>query len=587
MKLSARFGKLRHSLMVRYALGFFAVIVIFCASSTFTLIQVRTANGYYEERADKTALKQSALEVKVLIQQMKDLSSGYMLSREEQYADAFNEKRPELDALVKRIGTSAESEDGRKRRGKFNSSVDTFIDTFDRALFVVKESGMQESDIARNLQMVYSESQEARDAVFEYVDAYYAEYTSAEKTAIAESEKRMGTTAEVMAAAPVLTALVSILIAFLLIRSFIRPVRRLELAVKSVADGDLNHLIESKAKNELGRLSGSFDSMTLQMKEMVLSSNRISNKLTGYSYELKQFSQITASESEEMAQNISGIAEAAGKQAAGAESIVRAISELKKDMHRIGEATEIMERAGTRAEQVTEQSGEASRSLQVASQQSDASIRTAVTSMKELSAGSGRIGEMIRFIGEIAKQTQILSLNAAIEAARAGEHGKGFLVIADEVRKLSVETSQSASHIAELAEGLLRQTEQTEINLLQARDRLHSQNNRAEEAIRDFLSIGNEVAEISGMIRQIRKQVQSAEQETILMSGIVEDTAAAAEQTAAGAEETNAVVVRQNEAVLQVAGQAEELHDLASELRREIGRFQVEDLHKDSKECTQ
>ena len=58
-----------------------------------------------------------------------------------------------------------------------------------------------------------------------------------------------------------------------------------------------------------------------------------------------------------------------------------------------------------------------------------------------------QIGEIVLFIGRLAKQVNLLSLNATIESARAGEAGKGFAVVAAEIKNLAHQTSNATENI--------------------------------------------------------------------------------------------------------------------------------------------
>ena len=96
------------------------------------------------------------------------------------------------------------------------------------------------------------------------------------------------------------------------------------------------------------------------------------------------------------------------------------------------------------------------REVQAMAEAVEASMREKIEESKK----AERILDLTRDIMEIADQTNLLALNASIEAAHAGDAGRGFAIVADEINKLSVMTSATASEISDISKTVLNAVSQ-------------------------------------------------------------------------------------------------------------------------------
>lgn len=122
---------------------------------------------------------------------------------------------------------------------------------------------------------------------------------------------------------------------------------------------------------------------------------------------------------------------------------------------------------------------------------------------EQLSAGSNRIGDVVKLIRDVAEQTNLLALNATIEAARAGQAGRGFAVVANEIKQLASQTAKATEDITVQIAGI--QTSTTE-----AVDVIQSINVVTDDIARFTSAIAASVEQQNNAAQMITRNVQGA-----------------------------------------------------------------------------
>lgn len=242
----------------------------------------------------------------------------------------------------------------------------------------------------------------------------------------------------------------------LLGRGITRPVTRMAVAMRHLADGDLATEIPAlDRRDEAGKMA--------QALLVFRQSAEQARKLEGEAEKVRQAKDRRQAamdrNTNEFSLSISGVMQGLSRAAEGMRHRAAEMSAATSRTRELARetaagATSSSQNLGAvaaAAEEMSASIGEISVQVSRATDVVRSAVGLATTTdskIGSLAKATEQVGDVVQLIASIASQTNLLALNATIEAARAGEAGKGFAVVAGEVKALAAQTAKATAEIS-------------------------------------------------------------------------------------------------------------------------------------------
>lgn len=377
----------------------------------------------------------------------------------------------------------------------------------------------------------------------------------------------------------IIISIVSILILCVVIgrvtQVVISPIKNLTEVITAMTDGDFTVSVITKGNDEVAVMSQSVERFITSMKQMITSMGDISGKLETQadasdtvSREMQSAATIQSESMGELNMTVDQLSESVNEIAENATALAGVVADTKTDSanveSKMQETVEVSEKGRADMERV----GEALESIRV-------SIQNLETAINKVGTASGEIVEIVQLIGNIAEETNLLSLNASIEAARAGEAGRGFAVVASEIGNLANNSADSAAHISRLIDqvnGLVgdavRQAGDSAANINESSELIGT-------AIETFEKIFNNIQETSVLINQVVDKINRVDEVAMNVAAISEEQAASSDEILATSEsmleQAKGIAVNSE----HVAKESRSLTESSEQLAEQVKMFRI------------
>ena len=307
----------------------------------------------------------------------------------------------------------------------------------------------------------------------------------------------------------ILVIVSAILLSLVLAQAY-KPVLALKKTVQDLSsgNGDLTKRLPITRSDDLGQISENINIFVENLQNMMLDISQASTHISGSISGLQELTKNNAS--------------VLGQHKSETDQVVVALDEMSATSNDVAKNTaDAVEFTGKTNTQAEESKRVVTGATQTVSELVER-VEEASGHINQMGNEISEIADVLKVIGDIADQTNLLALNAAIEAARAGEQGRGFAVVADEVRALASRTQQSTSEIQGTINRLTSSSEKVISTMISTKSSCEEASTQTSLVVTDLDKISHSVGGINNLNLQI---ATAAEQQNSVAEEITRNMA--------------------------------------------------------------
>lgn len=377
----------------------------------------------------------------------------------------------------------------------------------------------------------------------------------------------------------IIFSIISILVLCVLIERVthvvIRPVKEMTRVITSMASGDFTVSMKVKGNDEIAVMGRSVEHFIASMKEMIRQMGHVSDRLEkqagsskNVSGEMNSAANIQSQSMTELNATVDQLSVSVNEIAQNATQLAGVVADTKEDSDKVEDKMRTTVEVSEKGKADMESVGNALHNIEI-------SIHNLEEAVDKVGTASGEIVDIIKLIGDIAEETNLLSLNASIEAARAGEAGRGFAVVASQIGVLAKNSADSVAHITSLineinglVDDAVKQAGSSASDIESSADLIHT-------AVDTFDQIFQNIQETSHLIEGVVEKINQVDQVATNVAAISEEQAASSDEILATSESMLLQAKSISKNSEQVEAEAGNLAESADQLADQVKQFQI------------